>query len=101
MNPEKLEQASCLDEDPDLFYPELDGHMMKALNTAKDICCECPIMKDCLQLALDTNEVYGVWGGATPAERSTMRRDPKMKVLHLEMMEKRATNGKSQSKKVN
>ena len=38
------------------------------------ICDACPVKDTCLQDALDRNELHGVRGGLTPAQRLAMRR---------------------------
>jgi hypothetical protein len=30
---------------------------------AKSICSTCPIQKECLKMAIDNRERYGIWGG--------------------------------------
>ena len=43
---------------------------------AKRICATCPVQADCLAYALEHVEnLRGVWGGTTPRERLTMRRE--------------------------
>lgn len=37
-------------------------------------CTRCPVIADCLEHALATNELEGVWGGRTPRQRRRMRR---------------------------
>lgn len=50
------------------FYSSDDTEITKAV----ELCESCPFRKACLQVALDNNEVWGVWGGATAKE---LRRD--------------------------
>jgi WhiB family redox-sensing transcriptional regulator len=38
------------------------------------ICARCRFTARCLQLALDTGEIHGVWGGTTEKERRKMRK---------------------------
>lgn len=40
---------------------------------AKRICLDCPIQADCLQLALDGEVAFGIWGGLTATERQHLR----------------------------
>lgn len=35
----------------------------------KALCRSCPVRKDCLLYAVETNEVFGTWGGYTEKER--------------------------------
>jgi hypothetical protein len=55
---------------PDFFFPgESDPvHYKMMLDTAKEICGECPLKQMCLDYAKSTR-VYGVWGGTTYEER--------------------------------
>jgi WhiB family redox-sensing transcriptional regulator len=62
------ESAACAEVDPELFYPETGGPW----NAAKRICAGCEVRAACLEHALSTREVHGVWGGTTPNERSRM-----------------------------
>lgn len=60
------EQAACLGEDDDVFFPVSqfdDG------SRAKAICGTCPVRAECLDLAIERRERHGVWGGLTEAER--------------------------------
>jgi len=61
----------CRTEDPELFYAEDE----QAVRQAVALCQSCPVMKQCLDYALD-NEEFGVWGGATESERSRLRTKP-------------------------
>lgn len=36
---------------------------------------ECPLLAQCLEFALINNERFGVWGGTTPEERRTIRKE--------------------------
>lgn len=36
---------------------------------AKSICGVCPVIKDCLDYAVEIREPYGIWGGLTETER--------------------------------
>lgn len=63
-------QAACRGQDPELFFSEHPPDVA----AAKAICRDCPIRDDCLDGALNAArsgrlDLYGIWGGATPAER--------------------------------
>ena len=45
------------------------------LTTARALCGACPCRFPCLEHALSTVELFGVWGGTTPAERKVMLRE--------------------------
>lgn len=51
-------RAKCIGK-TDLFYSE----RRQDIRLAKDICATCPIRRDCLIVALENGEAWGVWGG--------------------------------------
>ena len=67
--------GSCAYSETDLFFPV--GSSMKAMkqaNEAKAICRECPVVTECLEYAIRTNQDSGIWGGTTEDERKSIRR---------------------------
>ena len=66
------EQASCLGQSPEIWFPEF--LTPEAIAIAKGICAECPVKADCLDEALANVELEGIWGGETPSKRRNMRR---------------------------
>ena len=68
-------EGGCGYTDTDLFFPV--GSSMKAMkqaNEAKAICMECPVIAECLEYAIRTNQDSGIWGGTTEDERKSIRR---------------------------
>ena len=68
-------EGACVYADTDLFFPV--GSSMKAIkkaNEAKAICSECPVVTECLEYAIRTNQDSGIWGGTTEEERLSLRR---------------------------
>ena len=68
-------EGACSSMDSDLFFPI--GSSMKAMkqaNEAKAICLECPVVNECLDYAIRTNQDSGIWGGTTEEERKSIRR---------------------------
>lgn len=75
----------CATADPESFFPNAgereptpgvarlsaSSHEVKL---AKKICSGCQYVEECLNFALDTNEVYGIWGGLTYRERAALKR---------------------------
>jgi WhiB family redox-sensing transcriptional regulator len=60
-------QPLCAETDPDLFFPEKhDAHSSRA---ARAICQNCPMRDECLTIALQNHEQFGVWGGQSLKER--------------------------------
>ncbi|MEU9298452.1 WhiB family transcriptional regulator [Streptomyces sp. NPDC048266] len=65
-------EAACAnpDVDPNVFFrhgaAKRGRHWAQA---AKKVCARCPVDDFCLQVALQSREGVGVWGGKTPSER--------------------------------
>jgi WhiB family redox-sensing transcriptional regulator len=71
------QQAACRDTDPDLFAYDPTSHPPTTAEAAKAVCAGCPVTGDCLDFALGTmrasQDLTGIYGGLTPAERATLR----------------------------
>jgi WhiB family transcriptional regulator, redox-sensing transcriptional regulator len=70
-----LNEAACYNNgvDPDAFFPY--PHRTNSENKmAKKICKDCPVINECLEYALENNEVHGIWGGMSPKERQLLKR---------------------------
>lgn len=63
----------CQEVDPDLWFPESGGENFQ-YRMAKKFCAPCPVKTECLTLALENNEQFGIWGGLTAKERQKLRR---------------------------
>ena len=82
-----MESANCkgmthLFYSPHVHGPEcndqcIDGRKEKGrnerVNQARALCAGCPVRKQCLQFAMVTMQLDGVWGGKTERERQDMR----------------------------
>ncbi len=67
--------AACMTADPDLFFPiSPAGPARDQVTQAKAICAGCQVQRPCLDFALRTGQVHGVWGGTTEEERQRLRR---------------------------
>lgn len=67
------DQAACLDEDPELFFPQPkdeDGEQ-----AAKAVCAGCQVTATCLAFALEKRADWGVFGGLNGDERDKTRRN--------------------------
>lgn len=70
--------AACRQENPELFYPVgTTGPAVEQTLQAKAVCARCPVWKQCLAWALDTDQQFGVWGGSTEEERKALRPRPR------------------------
>jgi WhiB family redox-sensing transcriptional regulator len=68
-------KAACKGYDPDIFYPE-KGCGSAA---AKEICRSCVVRDECLEYAVETNQLFGIWGGLNERQRRNIRRSPRAK----------------------
>lgn len=63
-------RGACLSVDPELFFPLSSvGPAAGQLSQAKSVCTRCPVRAKCLDFALATRQVHGVWGGTSEDER--------------------------------
>jgi WhiB family redox-sensing transcriptional regulator len=65
-------EALCAETDPEVFFPEKGG--FEGAAPARAICNTCPVIGDCLEYALRTRQMHGVWGGTTRDERVALWR---------------------------
>jgi WhiB family redox-sensing transcriptional regulator len=68
----RLDHAACRNSDPEMFNPS--PHDLRGIEAARKMCGRCPIRQDCLELALNTRNAQGIWGGLTQRERTVYRR---------------------------
>jgi WhiB family transcriptional regulator, redox-sensing transcriptional regulator len=63
-------RGACLSADPELFFPlSSAGPSVGQLDQAKMVCAACQVRAECLEFALATRQVHGVWGGTSEDER--------------------------------
>lgn len=67
-------RAACSGYPNTLFFPSIDAPDEAPLAKAKAICAVCPVIDDCLEYALETNQRAGIWGGTSERERKSLRR---------------------------
>lgn len=70
---DEREKAGCREVGYDLYDWAADGDNT-AQRDAKQICATCPIRLRCLEVALENNEQFGVFGGKTTSERARIRK---------------------------
>jgi WhiB family transcriptional regulator, redox-sensing transcriptional regulator len=73
---EERQDALCVQVDPEIWFPEKGA----SARDAKQVCARCPLAAvelggngRCLEVALENNELYGVFGGLAPLERRRLR----------------------------
>ena len=74
-------EAKCKGVDTEIFFPPRDKALYKPIaDSAKAICLgrdgedECPVRRECLLDAINTNEAHGIWGGLSHRERNALVR---------------------------
>jgi WhiB family transcriptional regulator, redox-sensing transcriptional regulator len=68
-------KAACADLPTEHFFPSgSTGRALEQIARAKKICASCPVAAQCLDYALDTGQVDGVWGGMSEDERRRRQR---------------------------
>ncbi|RSS82202.1 hypothetical protein EF919_39755, partial [Streptomyces sp. WAC02707] len=56
--------------DPETFFPVgISEAAQEQAVRAKEVCMSCPVRRECLEWALDTEQPHGVLGGLTEEER--------------------------------
>lgn len=71
--------ASCRGRDELFFHPHGEREPMRSEReaAAKSVCARCPVRRECLVQALESQEPYGVWGGMTETEREAQLYGPR------------------------
>lgn len=64
-DPSWRDDAACLGVDSGVFFVDRGAKATEA----KQICGGCPVREECLDYALKTRPVYGIWGGLNHNER--------------------------------
>lgn len=73
------DRAACKYLDPDEFDTEPLAQRPRRKHGshwayARMICRECPVVRDCLNFAIDNDEPTGIWGGMTRSERTVEKK---------------------------
>jgi hypothetical protein len=72
--------ALCSNKNQDFWYPSLESETPEQFYTVgRAVCHACPVWKECL--ADGKKEIWGMWGGLTPIERSVFTASPKKNAL--------------------
>jgi WhiB family redox-sensing transcriptional regulator len=75
MEPVVGKQAACSTvEDPEIFFPSYAEGGEFTVAMAKKVCRSCYLINECLEFALHTGDQWGILGGTTPAERTSIKR---------------------------
>jgi WhiB family redox-sensing transcriptional regulator len=77
------DDAACTTaSNPDIFFPPRNKELYKPIaDEAKGYCFgidgktpPCPVRKECLWYALESDEQHGIWGGLSHRERNALVR---------------------------
>ncbi|MFG2266739.1 WhiB family transcriptional regulator [Streptomyces sp. NPDC048720] len=69
------DQAACVGEDPEVFFPLADFSAPGAeASLARAICRRCPVILACRTWAIEQGEDDGIWGATTAVQRRAIRR---------------------------
>lgn len=69
------DEAACVGEDPELFFPLSDTLVPGAeARAALAVCRRCPVLLPCRGWAVENGEDAGIWGATTAAQRRALRR---------------------------
>jgi WhiB family redox-sensing transcriptional regulator len=72
--PDWREHGLCAQTDPDAFFPQKGG----SSRDAKRVCDRCEVRDECLTYAIEHDERFGIWGGASERERRQIRREQQL-----------------------
>lgn len=67
------DDANCLDDDPELFFPESEQDT-EQIENAKRKCGACAVIVSCFVDAVDNSINHGIRGGLTEGERKIAKR---------------------------
>lgn len=73
---DRLIGATCTEIGGELWFPE-QGHHGREERLARDLCRTCPVRRECLRIALESDDQvtkWGVWAGYTAPKIRRMRR---------------------------
>ena len=66
-----MSDALCAQTDPDAFFPEPNVRA----RAAKRVCAACPVRQQCLDYAIRTGTVDGIWGGLAYPQRRRIAKE--------------------------
>lgn len=77
--PWEFDRPLCAEVGTQPFFPDVDDTRERdtatlTMQAAKRLCKRCDHVQECLTWALTTGEDHGIWGGTSPAERKSLKR---------------------------
>ena len=81
--PQFTQEPACANApEPDLWFPERDSGFRWSYTPsailARSICDSCPARLECLDYALQFDNLDGIWGGLDPDERAHIQQARRM-----------------------
>ena len=74
-----MDDALCKSSDTNVFFPVgMSTKAVKKIKKAIQVCNDCPVINDCLDYALRSNQDIGIWGGTTEEDRKYLRKKHKL-----------------------
>lgn len=78
--PDWILKARCRKLHGDFWFPPEDvDDQQPYYDIARTVCASCPVWETCLEMG--KKEIWGMWGGLTPKERTPLRIPTKTKHL--------------------
>jgi WhiB family redox-sensing transcriptional regulator len=71
--PAWMDESACGPRTAHLFIQDSAGGNGATARAAKEICARCPVIKECLKFAEETQDTWAILGGTTPQERRKTR----------------------------
>lgn len=70
LNAPNFPEAECAKiDDKDFFFPDSQVELAERLPRLTTLCKQCIHKADCLEFAIENQELDGFWGGTTPDQR--------------------------------
>jgi hypothetical protein len=76
LDADRLVGATCSEIGATFWFPD-QGHHGREERLARELCHSCPVRRDCLRIALESEDritQWGVWAGYTAVKLRRMRR---------------------------
>jgi WhiB family redox-sensing transcriptional regulator len=78
--------GACHGADPEIFFPVSGkGLSRPQIDRARGICAGCQVRGECLDYAMTSGEMHGIWGGTTPEDRTRARRQEAARRRHARL----------------
>ena len=62
-NQDWQEESLCSKKENRRLTENFFSEVLEEKHEAKNLCFRCPVRKDCIKYALESKEIWGIWGG--------------------------------------